>query len=243
MSDTLCNRLSAGDLDISYSLKISRRAKHVRLRLSHRDGLVVVVPHGFDVSRIEWIIRERLPWIQSVVEKISYRPLDRNELPRNMVFQSIGEEWRVISGHCEGNVDSLKQLPGRILLLATASGDYDRKADLLLDWIRRKAAKVLLPKLEHVAMRYGFPYRKAAVRHQKTRWGSCSSKGTISLNMKLLFLPPELVDYIILHELCHTCVMDHSPGFWSLFEQYMPDCRVYDRAMKEADRYVPPFAR
>jgi hypothetical protein len=81
------------------------------------------------------------------------------------------------------------------------------------------------------------------VRRQKTRWGSCSSRGTISLNAKLLFLPPPLVDHLLLHELCHTRHMDHSPAYWTCVAGFEPDYRRLENEVTRGNRYVPAWFR
>jgi len=78
-----------------------------------------------------------------------------------------------------------------------------------------KAKSLLTARLRHLAEKHGFTYGRVFIRNQKTRWGSCSSKNNISLNMKLVKLPAELIDYVILHELVHTGKKDHSKAFWA----------------------------
>jgi predicted metal-dependent hydrolase len=80
---------------------------------------------------------------------------------------------------------------------------------------RDEAKTILTTRLKNLAKNSGFSYKKIFIRNQKTRWGSCSSKNNISLNMKLTMLPDELVDYVILHELVHTRKKDHSKAFWA----------------------------
>ncbi len=79
----------------------------------------------------------------------------------------------------------------------------------------------------------GGSFQTITVRDQKSRWGSCSSRGTLSFNYRLLFAPPKVLDYVVVHELCHLTHMDHSPNFWSMVEQIMPDYRVYKQWLKE----------
>jgi predicted metal-dependent hydrolase len=85
------------------------------------------------------------------------------------------------------------------------------------------AAAKLKARLRHLASRYGFDYNRVSVRQQRTRWGSCSQNNNISLNVKLVMLPPELLDYVILHELVHTRVHDHSRRFWAELDRYVGD--------------------
>ena len=95
-------------------------------------------------------------------------------------------------------------------------------------------AKVyLIKRLEELAGQYGFIYNKATVRNQKTRWGSCSVKNNISLNIQLMSLPPELIDYVILHELVHTKVKNHSTIFWSTLNQYIENAKLQNKVLKK----------
>jgi len=80
---------------------------------------------------------------------------------------------------------------------------------------KAKAKTTLVKRLKWLAGKYGFSYNRVFIRNQKTRWGSCSSKNNISLNMKLVRLPDELVDYVILHELAHTRINNHGKAFWA----------------------------
>jgi len=228
--------------DIECSVRQSPRAKHVRLRVSPHEGLVVVVPGGFDTGLIPGIVRERIPWIRRALEKIPPVHPRTAGLPENLFLRSIGEQWAVLCFGSEEERSFLTENTGRVLEIHAVADDSAVPGDLLREWVRRKTVIELLPRLEEAARRYGFSYSRGMVRHQKTRWGSCSTRGTISLNMKLLFLPPELVEYIFLHELCHTVHMNHSQHFWALLERHMPDCRIRDRAMRSASEYIPQFA-
>jgi predicted metal-dependent hydrolase len=96
--------------------------------------------------------------------------------------------------------------------------------------------------LAALAEHFGVLYRRMQIRRQRTRWGSCSTSGTISLNCCLLFHPPEVVRYLLAHELAHLTHMNHSPRFWRLVEQYEPRWREHDRALTHGWRQVPGWA-
>lgn len=98
---------------------------------------------------------------------------------------------------------------------------------------RKEARRVLVARLDVIAQKYGYNYNRVSIRNQKTRWGSCSSKNNINLNMKLTLLPDELRDYIILHELVHTKIKNHGKEFWKEMLRVEPDARRLDQQMKQ----------
>ena len=79
----------------------------------------------------------------------------------------------------------------------------------------------------------GGRYTSVTVRDQKTRWGSCSSRGTLSFNYRLIFAPPEILDYVVVHELCHLTHMNHSKDFWHMVGTVMPDYKIYKNWLKD----------
>ena len=108
-----------------------------------------------------------------------------------------------------------------------------QKKDKLPEIDRKIARKVLCRRIGELAQLHNFVYNRISIRKQKTRWGSCSSKDNINLNMNLLHLPPELMDYVLLHELVHTKVKNHSKDFWDELDTVVPNARIIDRKLKD----------
>ena len=94
------------------------------------------------------------------------------------------------------------------------------------------ARKVLIPRLKYLAEKHGFEYNRVALRNQKTRWGSCSSKNNINLNINLVSLPQDLMDYVILHELTHTKIKNHSMDFWNHLGKYVAEPKQQNKKLK-----------
>lgn len=110
---------------------------------------------------------------------------------------------------------------------------------VLRKWLIHRAHRDLAPWLRQLGYELNLPCRRISVRGQKTRWASCSSQKDISLNYKLLFLPRPLVHYVLVHELCHTVHMNHSPAFWALVGEKQPNYSQWRAEIKQGWRYVP----
>jgi predicted metal-dependent hydrolase len=106
----------------------------------------------------------------------------------------------------------------------------DENALEQIDWPR--AGEVLGRRIQELADFHGFEFNRVTLRNQKTRWGSCSADNNISLNVRLVLLPPELRDYVILHELVHTRVKNHSRRFWAELDKYVPGAKAMDKRLR-----------
>ena len=99
--------------------------------------------------------------------------------------------------------------------------------------LAKRARKVIPPRVEHYAEKIGVEYGRIAIRSQKTRWGSCSSKGNLNFNCLLMLVPEDVMDYVIVHELCHLIELNHSPAFWAEVAKYIPDYKEKRKWLKQ----------
>ncbi len=225
-----------------YAVRESRRAKRVSLKVTEEGVLEVVIPRGFDRSLIPGILREKRGWIERATRRMEKQKTTgeaQPPLPRRIALRAIGEAWPVSYHRTPSRRVTVTQRTPRQLAL---SGDVDRVAmcrAALRRWLARKARQHLVPWLRAMSKEEGLPFGKTTVRGQRTRWASCSARGTISINYKLLFVSRPLVRYVLIHELCHTRHMNHSPRFWSLLKEKEPGYQELRARVRAAWRHVP----
>ena len=132
--------------------------------------------------------------------------------------------------------------PGRVVVYG-AIEDVKACHAALRRWMTRRAIETLPPWLERVAAQCGPTPTDIAIKNQRTRWGSCASSGRVSLNCKLLFLPRDLVRYVMVHELCHLLEPNHSDRFWAHLRGMDRAADAHHAQMREAWKLVPAWAQ
>jgi hypothetical protein len=225
-----------------HTIRESHRARHVNLRISLEHGLEVIIPTGFDRRLIPDILQRKQRWIARTKERLAERQAHltaQASLPETVTLQAIGESWRVEYRMTTSTGLSYSEKPGRLLLLQGQAQDETLCKLALQKWLAGKAYQHLVPWLEQISQAEKLPFKQAIVRGQKSRWGSYSSRGTVSLNYKLLFLPPPLVRYVLVHELCHGRHLNHSKKFWALVSKKEPGYKQAQVELRAAWRYVP----
>jgi len=229
-----------------YTVRVSARARRVRLSVSAANGLVIVIPRGFEERNVPAVIEQHAAWIERMLDRNAERRahLSAHEdgpLPSRVELPGIGLSWQVVLRPSDG--DGVRgRASGDSIVLTGETGDHDACYQALRRAIARAARERLPLMLGGVEAETGWRASKVTVRRQRTRWGSCTTKRAISLNESLVFLPPTLVRYVLVHELAHTKRMDHSPVFWAYVERYDAAWKSQRKALREAWRYVPGWA-
>ncbi len=227
-----------------YQVRESVRARHVSLKISFQGQVEVVVPPGFDPKEIPDILERRRSWITRTLKRIEHQrqalpPEHLEARPTTLELRSRSETWAVDYAPSPQGSVTLTQSGPQTLAFSGAEDDLQAHRDLLRGWLQRKARAEFQPWLQSLSQRCDLAYSRLAVRGQTSRWGSCSSQQSISLNYKLLFLPPALVNYVLIHELCHTVHMNHSKAFWALVARYCPSSDRDRADLKQAWQYIP----
>ncbi|GAB4212096.1 MAG: SprT family zinc-dependent metalloprotease [Synechococcales cyanobacterium] len=226
----------------SYTVHISPRTRRVRLKVSLDRGLQVIIPKGFPLAEVPQILHQSQRWWTKTLATLQERQqvVGRQSLAESGIpLRAIDHHWSVSFQPTSSPELHLRETPNLTLVLMGPVNDEQTVQRGVRQWLIQQGRGYLLPWLQRVSQETQLPYQRGLVKTQKTRWGSCSTAHTISLNAKLLFLPPELVRSVLIHELCHTVHLNHSPAFWRCVAQYDPLYQQWRQELKQSWRYVP----
>jgi len=225
-------------------IRRSQRAKRLRVSINLIGEIEVTVPHRATAADVQRFLRTQDNWItrrKSQIDSLRSPQLN-NFLPADIYLPATGEHWQVIYHEGSPNLKNrINDVTGANFLSLAIESNQDA-GELLKIWLSRQAKRVLLPWLRRVSDETGLRYAGAGIRGQRTRWASCSSRKYISLNRCMLFLDPEQIRYLLVHELCHTRHMNHAAEFWDLVNQFVPNYRNFERTVNQCCYQLPAWA-
>lgn len=229
MSQTTRKRTTtlAGE-KVTYEVSRSNEATQPRIDAGI-DGITVVLPANSNGDP-ETLLTDNAEW---VLEKKTKFDRYRADIPKRQ-FEA-GETFPFLGDDHELVVEPRRKsevVDGTIRLRQSAV-DQSSVKRALRNFYRREAREYLSGRLDHFGDEMGLEYDGLEIRNQRTRWGSCSTNGTISLNWRLLMAPPEVIDYVVVHELAHLREPNHTEAFWSLVAEHIPDYEEYAEWLDE----------
>ena len=210
------------------------RARRYVLRLRPDGTARVTVPRGGSLSEARRFANHNLAWLEAQLKRPPSQPSTRPEWRPGSEVLFRGELVRL---EAEINGDNVIRIGSEKLTAANLADDL---RPIIEGHLRRMAERELPLRVMEFAARHQLAVRRVTVRNQRSRWGSCSRRATLSLNWRLIQTPPFVCDYIILHELMHLLEMNHSPRFWRQVETVCPDYRVAEQWLKQHSRLLRP---
>lgn len=222
-----------------YTLSHKSHIRSVRLRICAQRGLLLTVPKRFDAKNAAAVLEEHRAWIEKTWRRIQphVHASEQSSYPQQLNLLAINETWQVI--YSGAGLNPLTQDAALPLVIRGDLQNYDQIKKIFDRWLRKYAQKRLLPWLQRLSEQMSLLYASTTIRKSSTRWGSCSAQKRISLDPKLLFLPPHLVEYVLIHELCHLKHLNHSRDFWNLVQQFCPNYALMRKELHKAHFYIP----
>ncbi|MCF7855468.1 MAG: M48 family metallopeptidase [Candidatus Pacebacteria bacterium] len=224
---------------VPYTIRRSNRAKRLRITLDESQGLILVLPRGISEQEGQKFLAEKRDWIQRTLARLDRQKIHRADLlkpPARVPFH--GRDVPVTT-RLGGDMSAV-HWTGKELLLFVPDPRHGRP--VLANWFRRRATHFIPEKVKEL-MSEDSPLpascrsalgsvQRIQVRNQKTRWGSCSARGTLSFNWRLILTPDAVVEYIILHEMIHLTHPHHQGAFWKAVLQACPSARKHTQWLR-----------
>jgi len=225
-----------------FSVRQSARAKRLSIKVFPRGKVEVVVPRRTRANDVRSFVEENREWIERARQSFAAQhPPEAFALPQEIRFKALERAISVRYQDEPGSKSIRYREAAGVLTLSGKVGDEQLCIKALRRWLAATARREFTPRIQALSVFTEAPFHKLQIRCQRTCWGSRSSSGTISLNLCLLFLAPELMRYLMIHELCHGRHMNHSKRFWKLVSGFEPEFRSLDRRLGESWRDVPAW--
>jgi predicted metal-dependent hydrolase len=233
--------ITYGSETFEYRVEKKKR-KTLGIKITNDGEVIVTAPLGVGESIIYDIVKKKASWI---VEKLRHINEMKNELNNEEFIDGrkvefLGQAYMLSifrNSSIKNNSVSLNGDNITVCIKSSHNGDISEAIKCsLINWLKEQAKIKLVERTKYYGEKTGLMPNNIRVKEQKTLWGSCSGKNNINYNWKLIMAPPRVLDYVVVHELCHLRQRDHSKKFWELVEEVMPDYKELRKWLKENGR-------
>ena len=224
---------------LQYELRRTKR-KTIGIKTELDGAVIVTAPSRFSEKEIKRIVKEKEGWIKKRQEDIKRAS---EELAGDMAFLKdkllyLGQPYFVDVVLEPEFYKTTAGLYGEKIYIMAQAFDEMEMRDVLEQWYRSEAKRIIADRIALYQPEIGVKVNSFRIKDQKTRWGSASSKGNLNFNWRLVMAPVEVIDYVVIHELCHLREMNHSKQFWSLVEQYDKEYKKHREWLKKKGRLL-----
>jgi predicted metal-dependent hydrolase len=209
---------------LTYSVIHKKNRKTVQLKITDSSHIHITAPHSFSNDAIEELLLQKSKWIIKHIShlvKVAESPINKS-VTNNSTILYLGHP-HTLAFLTAATASPTVYLEGNQIILNLPSNNTDTIVQTMLkQWYVKKSSEILSSRTTFWSSKISVNPKRITIKEQKTRWGSCSSKGNINYNWRIIMAPPEVVDYLVIHELCHLRVPNHSELFWQEVSKYSP---------------------
>ena len=211
-------------------------AKTVSLKIAPDGRIQITMPPYAPLLAAKTLIKTSRKQIRELVsqyrKKLSYTKNQQIGKSHNLLIQTTAKpsSVKIIGTQILAEINEAESVESAV--------NQQLIRSKILTALRKEAKSYLPRRLSFLAKEHGFSFARSKITHSSSRWGSCSSSGTISLNIGMMNLPFELIDYVIIHELCHTRHMNHSTKFWNEVSKFDPHYKIHRNELKKYSPYI-----
>jgi len=211
--------------NFSVLLLRTKRKKSISIKIKNNQ-VSMSVPKWLDNDEISRILEKKSQW---VIQKLTEVKLENISQPHqfvdNEVFLYLGKKYYLsLKTHKKSAMDLHEN--NLVVTQTVRNNRLQNRQNMIKKWYQQKANHILSQRMEKYCQLMHVEYNYLKVRSYKSRWGSCSSKGVISFNWLLIMAPLEIIDYVVVHELCHLLEHNHSPSFWAQVAKFYPEYKT-----------------
>jgi predicted metal-dependent hydrolase len=236
-----------GEFHLEYTITRTRR-RTIGITIRSDASVIVRVPKHVAQRQVDEVLALKNGWIQRKRENIQARERSRPKPPEfkdGEIIPYLGQTLRLVVTHGLENRARVEAVGGTLVVHIPPHPDPAPELQELVmaavvGWYKNQARALLPSRIEALKSRLGFHPARVAIKDQRTRWGSCSSKGNVNLNWRLILCPPPVMDYVVIHELCHLKIHSHSASFWQLVASVVPGYKTYKKWL-ESCGYLRDF--
>lgn len=221
---------------------IKKKKKNIGILVTPEGEVIVTSPLHVDDSLVHEVVFKKAGWILGKLKLINEINKDtrEKEFVSGESIEYLGRRYRLKVIEDSANMVSIRLFRGKFEAYVTPKLSLDERQELikaeLTKWLKEQAKIKLKERTEVYSRKLNLFPNRVVVKEQKSIWGSCSSKGNINYNWRLVMAPLSVIDYVVIHELCHLKYQDHSSKFWSLVEYVMPDYEEKKKWLRENGR-------
>lgn len=221
---------------INILFKKNRKSTKLRIKVSPKNGTIVTMPWFFPYDKAKDFAKGHLDWIKTNLEKIEKFKKNTVIFDENTEFTTRNYKLVIARKNIKKSFSSIKD--GKIFVNFTPCEDISTKENqekirkAIIEAFRLEAKEYLPQRTEFLAKKFGLKYRDLTIKNLSSRWGSCSGRNNINLNLHLIRLPYELIDYVILHELAHIKEKNHGEKFWKYLCSLIPEALELNKKLK-----------
>jgi predicted metal-dependent hydrolase len=224
---------------ITYKIVHSKRARRLRITVTG-NGVTVTLPAGIRVVEAEHMLQQNSSWLLAQLERVTRKQAAASAFPPDVILFH-GKMIKIEILKEVGRLSRIKvsKSAGKLVVHVPAENGQQPRS-LVEPWLKQQARMEIEEAVRQQAVRMNLRVRSVSIRDQRTRWGSCSSKGALSFNWRLVMAPPAVLEYVVIHELAHLRQPNHSPQFWKVVAQYEPDYKVLRQWLRKNAAMLRP---
>lgn len=214
---------------------IKTKRKSISISVTRNAEIIVRAPVGLSENTIYGVIRQKSAWIESNLEKIRNLP-SRSFLPGES-FPFLGHEYTIVLG---SDKKQISISGGRLEIPAMFQTGHDEKnlRNRIIDWCKKQAHSVISARCHELSIKAKIPYASVRITDARKRWGSCGPRGSLNFSWRLVLCPVDVIDYVVIHELAHILIRNHSESFWKKVEELMPDYRNKEKWLRTESAFI-----